>query len=111
MPAREQRPDRVAERHADDGERAEQLPVRLAPDEQRDADEADPSPASREPVTRCSRKKPKAIAATKIGTAPWMIDASPESIRVSPHESSQNGTAVLTSATTTSQRQAAHGAP
>ena len=32
-----------------------------------------------------------------------MIDASPESIRVSPHESSQNGIAVFTSATTTSQ--------
>ena len=27
----------------------------------------------------------------KIGTAPWMIDASPESIRVSPQERSQNG--------------------
>ena len=32
-----------------------------------------------------------------------MIDASPESIRVSPHESSQKGIAVLTSATTISQ--------
>ena len=31
----------------------------------------------------------------KIGTDAWMIDASPESIRVSPHESSQNGIAVL----------------
>src|SRR4051812_33453352 len=32
-----------------------------------------------------------------------MIDASPESMRVSPHERSQNASAVLTSATTTSQ--------
>ena len=39
----------------------------------------------------------------KIGTAPWMIDASPESSRVSPQERSQNGTAVFTSPTTTSQ--------
>ena len=34
-----------------------------------------------------------------------MIDASPESIRVSPQESSQNGIAVLTSATTRSNAQ------
>ena len=38
----------------------------------------------------------------KIGTEAWMIEARPESIRVSPHDSSQNGTAVLTSPTTTS---------
>ena len=43
------------------------------------------------------------MTALKIGTDAWMIDASPESIRVSPHESSQNGIAVFTSATTTSQ--------
>ena len=49
-------------------------------------------------MTRISWKKPNAIAALKIGTDAWMIDASPESIRVSPQESSQNGTAVLTSA-------------
>ena len=36
-----------------------------------------------------------------------MIEARPESMRVSPHDSSQNGMAVLTSATTTSQRQLA----
>ena len=42
----------------------------------------------------------------KIGTAPWMIDASPESSRFSPHERSQNGSAVFTSPTTKSQRQA-----
>ena len=36
-----------------------------------------------------------------------MIEASPESIRVSPQESSQNGIAVFTSATTTSQNQLA----
>ena len=56
-------------------------------------------------MTRTSRKKPNAITALKIGTAAWMIDASPESMRVSPHERSQNGIAVFTSATTTSQRQ------
>ena len=43
----------------------------------------------------------------KIGTAAWMIEARPESIRVSPQESSQNGIAVFTSATTTSQTQLA----
>ncbi len=42
----------------------------------------------------------------KIGTAPWMIEASPESIRFSPQERSQNGTAVFTRPTTTSQRHA-----
>jgi hypothetical protein len=39
------------------------------------------------------------MSALKIGTDAWMIDARPESIRVSPHDSSQNGIAVLTSAT------------
>ena len=43
----------------------------------------------------------------KIGTDAWMIDASPESIRVSPQESSQNGTAVFSSPTTTSHGQCA----
>ena len=38
----------------------------------------------------------------KIGTVPWMIDARPESIRVSPQERSQNGSAVFTSPITTS---------
>ena len=61
------------------------------------------TPSKRTPVTRTSRKATKAITALKIGTDAWMIDASPESIRVSPHESSQNGIAVLMSATTTSQ--------
>ena len=51
------------------------------------------TPTSRSPVTRTSRKKPNAITALKIGTDAWMIDARPESIRVSPHESSQNGIA------------------
>ena len=46
----------------------------------------------------------------KIGTAPWMIEASPESMRVSPQERSQNGSAVFTSPTTTSQRHAPRGA-
>ena len=41
MPAREQAADAVAERHADDRERAEHLALRLRADEQRDADEAD----------------------------------------------------------------------
>src|SRR5205814_10645307 len=63
------------------------------------------TPASREPVTRTSWKATNAISALKIGTAAWMIDASPESIRVSPHDRSQNGIVVFTSATTTSQRQ------
>ena len=36
-----------------------------------------------------------------------MIEASPESMRVSPQESSQNGTAVFSRPTTTSQRQCA----
>ena len=36
-----------------------------------------------------------------------MIEASPESMRVSPHERSQNGTAVFSSPTTTSQCQCA----
>ena len=62
-------------------------------------------PTSRDPVTRTSRKNTNASSALKIGTDAWMIDASPESMRVSPHERSQNGIAVLTSATTTSQRQ------
>ena len=56
-------------------------------------------------MTRASRKNANASSALKIGTAPWMIDASPESIRVSPQERSQNGTAVFTSPTTTSQPQ------
>ena len=55
------------------------------------------------PVTRTSRNATKAISALKIGTEAWMIEASPESIRVSPHESSQNGIAVFTSATAISQ--------
>ena len=46
----------------------------------------------------------------KIGTDAWMIDASPESIRVSPHESSQNGSAVLISPMTTSHA-SARGTP
>ena len=41
MPAREQAADAVAERHADDRERAEHLALRLRADEQRDTDEAD----------------------------------------------------------------------
>ena len=49
------------------------------------------------PVTRCSWKIANASTAMKIGTDAWMIDASPESSRVSPHESSQNGSAVLSS--------------
>src|SRR5262249_1856865 len=57
------------------------------------------------PVTRSAGKKPKASNATKIGTEAWMIDARPESIRVSPHERSQNGTAMFTRPTTTSARQ------
>ncbi len=56
-------------------------------------------------MTRTSRKATNAITALKIGTEAWMIEASPESIRVSPHESSQNGIAVFTSATTSSQTQ------
>src|SRR3954468_7260376 len=44
MAAREERPDRVAESHCDDGQSREQLPVRLSADEQRDADEADAEP-------------------------------------------------------------------
>ena len=40
-----------------------------------------------------------------MGTDAWMIDAVPESIRVSPHESSQNGTAVFSRPTTTSAGQ------
>ena len=55
------------------------------------------------PVTRTSRKATNAISALKIGTDAWMIDASPESIRVSPQERSQKGIAVFTSATTISQ--------
>src|SRR5438552_1453667 len=66
-----------------------------------------PTPTSRAPVTRSSWKKPSAINALKIGTAAWMIDASPESSRVSPHESSQNGRAVLTRPTTSRPRQCA----
>ncbi len=58
-------------------------------------------------MTRNSWKKPNAIAALKSGTDAWMIDASPESILVSPQERSQNGNAVFTSATTTSQAQCA----
>ena len=58
-------------------------------------------------MTRSSWKKPNASSALKIGTDAWMIEASPESIRVSPHESSQNGTAVLRRPTTTSGRQCA----
>ena len=42
--ARDQRPDRVAERHRNDGERGEELPLRLRADEQRDPDEADDEP-------------------------------------------------------------------
>ena len=53
-------------------------------------------------MTRWFGKKPSAITAPKIGTAPWMIAARPESIRVSPQESSQNGSAVLSRPTTTS---------
>ena len=53
-------------------------------------------------MTRSSRKKAKASSALKIGTAPWMIDARPESIRVSPQERSQKGTAVFTIPITTS---------
>ena len=104
VPAREQAAEPVAERHADDCERAEHLPARLRADEQRDADEADATPTSRIPVTRLGGRSANAISAVKIGTAAWMIEARPESIRVSPHESSQNGIAVFTSATTTSQR-------
>ncbi len=58
------------------------------------------------PPTRSSRKNANASRALKIGTAPWMIDASPESIRVSPQDRSQKGTAVFTIPTTTSQNQA-----
>ena len=43
----------------------------------------------------------------KIGTDAWRIDARPESILVSPHERSQNGTAVFRRPTTTSGRQCA----
>jgi len=60
-------------------------------------------PTSLRPVTRTSRKKRNATAALKIGTPPWMIEASPESILVSPQVRSQNGIAVLTRATTASQ--------
>jgi hypothetical protein len=63
------------------------------------------TPSSGTPVTRTSRKAMKAISALKMGTDAWMIDARPESIRVSPHERSQNGIAVFTSATTTSHHQ------
>ena len=43
VPAREERPDRVAERHRDDGQRGEQrFPSGCGTNEQRDADEADP---------------------------------------------------------------------
>src|SRR5438132_1338350 len=62
-----------------------------------------PTPTRRRPVTRTSRKNPNATTALKIGTEPWMIEARPESILVSPHESSQNGTAMLTRPTRTSQ--------
>ena len=65
------------------------------------------TPTSRAPVTRCSWKIANASTATKIGTDAWMIDASPESSRVSPHESSQNGIAVLISPMTTSHGQCA----
>ena len=41
MTPREELAHRVAKGHADDGERAEHLSVRLSSDEQRDADEAD----------------------------------------------------------------------
>jgi len=43
----------------------------------------------------------------KIGTDAWMIEARPESIRVSPHESNQNGTAVFNIPTTARPRQCA----
>jgi len=43
----------------------------------------------------------------KIGTDAWMIDARPESIRVSPQESSQKGTAVLSRPTSASAGQCA----
>src|SRR5262245_32484436 len=73
----------------------------------RSATPANPTaiPASICRVTRCSWKKANASTALKIGTDAWMIDARPESIRVSPQERSQNGTAVLSSPTTVSHRQ------
>ena len=52
--AREQRPDRVAEGHRDDGQGGEQLALRLRADEQRDADEADheaDEPEAADPLT------------------------------------------------------------
>jgi hypothetical protein len=79
------------------------LPFGCAPTRSATPTKPSPTPRSRAPVTLTSRKKPNATTALKIGTDPWMIDASPESMRVSPHERSQNGTAMLTSATTTSQ--------
>src|SRR3954447_6264264 len=44
MAAREERPDRVAKSHCDDGQSREQLSVRLIADEQCDADEPDAEP-------------------------------------------------------------------
>ena len=80
----------------DDRERAEHLPVRLRADEQRDADEADRDADEPQAGDADVAEEAEGDArALKIGTAPWMIDARPESIRVSPHESSQNGMAML----------------
>src|SRR5919204_338182 len=79
------------------------LPSGCAPTSSATPTKPTATPTSREPVTRTSWKATNAISALKIGTAAWMIDASPESIRVSPHERSQKGIAVLTSATTASQ--------
>src|SRR6266542_541601 len=79
------------------------LPSGCAPTSSATPPKPTTTPSSRRPVTRTSWKKPNATRATKIGTAAWRIDARPESIRVSPHESSQKGIAVLRSATTTSR--------
>ena len=65
------------------------------------------TPSSARPVTRWSWKNANASSALKIGTDAWMIDASPESIRVSPHERSQKGTAVFSRPTTASIGQCA----
>ena len=105
MAPRDQRSERVTEGHGHDGEGGEQLALRLRADEQRHADEADhkaDQPEADGPSPR-ERTREGENSALKIGTAPWMIEARPESMRVSPQLRSQNGTAVFTIPTTTSQ--------
>ena len=101
--AGEEPADRVTERHPDDGERAEHLPRRLRPDEERDADEADrdadePRPGHpylAEEAERDDRDEDRDRRLEDRGEG--------RVIRVSPHDRSQKGAAVSTSATITSQ--------